>query len=264
MTTACPAVPTAPSPTATSPTATSPTVSLRERGVALWRRIAETIGQEVASGALAPGARLPTEGQMSARFGVNRHTVRRALEELSRNGLVRVEQGRGSFVAEDVLDYTIGPRTRFSEWIRRHNKEPSGRTLDLREIPADSTIAAGLGLRAGARVVRLERLGLADGRPVSMGTHHFPAARFPKLLAALRAGMTITEALSEAGVADYRRQVTRVTARMPSEQEAALLALPRNRPLLITENVNIDASGAVVEFGISRYPTPRVQLVFEP
>ena len=77
----------------------------------------------------APAARLPTEAQLSARFGVNRHTVRRALEELSRNGLVRIEQGRGSFVAEDVLDYTVGPRTRFSEWIRRHNKEPSGRVL---------------------------------------------------------------------------------------------------------------------------------------
>jgi GntR family phosphonate transport system transcriptional regulator len=238
--------------------------ALGERGVALWRRIVESIEQEIAIGALAPGAKLATEAQMAARFAVNRHTVRRALEELSRNGLVRVEQGRGSFVAEDVLDYTIGPRTRFSEWIRRHNKDPSGRTLDLRELPADSAIAAGLGLRAGARVVRMERLGLADGRPVSIGMHHFPAARFPALLPALRDGTGISEALARAGVADYRRQVTRVSARMPTEQEAALLAMPRNRPLLVTENVNVDSAGAVVEFGLSRYPTPRVQIVFEP
>jgi GntR family phosphonate transport system transcriptional regulator len=221
------------------------------RGVALWRRIVEAVEQEIAAGALAPGAKLATEAQMAVRFGVNRHTVRRALEELSRNGLVRIEQGRGSFVAEDVLDYTIGPRTRFSEWIRRHNKEPSGRTLDLREVPADQAVAAGLGIRTGAKVVRLERLGLADGRPVSIGVHHFPAARFPKLLA-------------QAGVEDYRRQVTRVSARMPTEAEAALLGMPRNRPLLVTENINVDAAGAVVEFGLSRYPTPRVQLVFEP
>ena len=201
---------------------------------------------------------------MSAQFAVNRHTVRRALEELSRNGLVRVEQGRGSFVAEDVLDYTIGPRTRFSEWIRRHNKEPSGRTLDLREMPADTTVAAGLGLRAGARIVRLERLGLADGRPVSVGLHHFSAARFPKLLAALRTAVSISDALAQSGVADHRRQTTRVSARMPTEQEATLLQLARNRPLLVSENTNIDAEGRVVEFGIARYPTPRVQIVFEP
>ncbi len=238
--------------------------ALRERGVALWRRIAEAVEQEIAGGTLVPGARLPTEAQMAAQFAVNRHTVRRALEELSRNGLVRVEQGRGSFVAEDVLDYTVGPRTRFSEWIRRHNKEPSGQTLDLRELPADAAIGAGLGLRPGAKVVRLERLGLADGRPVSIGLHHFPAGRFPKLLAAMRDGAGISEALAQAGVADYRRQVTRVSARMPTEQEAVLLAMPRNRPLLVTENVNVDPAGAVVEFGLSRYPTPRVQIVFEP
>jgi GntR family phosphonate transport system transcriptional regulator len=65
-------------------------------------------------------------------------------------------------------------------------------------------------------------------------------------------------------VEDYRRQATRVTARMPTEQEAQLLSLARNRPLLVTENTNVDGTGAVVEYGVSRYPTPRVQLVFEP
>ncbi len=236
----------------------------RADGVALWRQIANALEAEIAAATLAPGARLPTEALLAARFAVNRHTVRRALEELSRNGLIRIEQGRGSFVAEDVLDYTVGPRTRFSEWVRQHNKEPSGQLLDLREAAADSTVAAALGLRAGTRIIRLERLGLADGRPVSLGSHHFPAARIPGLLAHLRAEPTITAALAAAGIADYRRQVTRVTARMPQPQEAALLQMARNRPLLITENVNVDAAGVVVEFGIARYPTPRVQIVFEP
>src|SRR5260370_38138540 len=82
----------------------------REAGVALWRRIMRALESEIAAGTLPPGGRLPTEAQLSQRFDVNRHTVRRALEEMSRNGLVRVEQGRGSFVAEDLLDYTLGPR----------------------------------------------------------------------------------------------------------------------------------------------------------
>ena len=236
----------------------------RAGGVALWRQIARGIEREVTTGRLAPGTRLPTEAQMSARFGVNRHTVRRALEELSRAGLVQVEQGRGSFVAEDVLDYAVSARTRFSEWIRAHNKEPGGRQLDLRELPAEAAVAAGLGLRAGARVVRLTRLGLADGRPVSLACHHFSAARFPGLLEALRDSASVTAALARVGLHDYRRQQTRVTARLPQGDEAALLQMPRNRPLLVTENVNVDAAGAVVEFGVTRYPTPRVQIVFEP
>lgn len=233
----------------------------RQDGIALWRHISATLQREIGDGTYVPGGRLPTEAALSARFGVHRHTVRRALDELSREGLVRVEQGRGTFVAEDVLDYSVEQRTRFSEWIRRHNKEPSGEVLQRREIPADAQIAAALGLRAGAKVVLLERLGLADGRPVSLTRHHF---RHHGMLAALRDQPSITEALKVVGVADYSRQTTRVTARLPTPTEAERLRMPRNRPVLVAENINADSAGAVVEFAIGCYPTPRVQIVFEP
>ncbi len=233
----------------------------RQEGLALWRQIASQLQAEI-GGAFPPGARLPPEAELARRFGVNRHTLRRALDELSRGGLVRVEHGRGAFVPEDVLDYVVEPRTRFSEWVRRHNKEPSGRVLRLAEEPAGAVAAAALGTGEDTHVVVFERLGLADGRPVSLGTHRFPP-RLRGLTDALRTG-GITAALRAVGVDDYRRQVTRVTARMPTAEEAELLRTPRSRPLLVTENVNVDRHGAVVEFGVTRYPTPRVQIVFEP
>jgi len=236
----------------------------RVEGIALWRQIANALEADVAAGTLAAGARLPGELALAARFGVNRHTVRRAVEELARAGLIRVEQGRGSFVADDVLDYAIGPRTRFSEWIRRHNREPSGQVLALEEIPADATVAAGLGVASGAPVIRFRRLGLADGRPVSLGAHHFCPVRLPDIAAALAAEPTITAALHRAGVADYRRQSTRVGARLPNAAEARLLSTGRSRPLLVCENTNVDPAGRVVEFCLALYPTPRVQLIFEP
>ena len=238
-----------------------PPTLLRQDGIALWKQNAAALQRDIADGVYNPGGRLPTEAELSLRFAVNRHTVRRALEELSREGLVRVEQGRGTFVAEDVLDYTVEQRTRFSEWIRRHNKEPSGEVLQLREIPADALVAAGLGVRKGAKVVLFERLGFADGRPVSIARHHF---RHRGMLDALHAHTGITAALLSVGVADYQRQVTRVTARLPTPTEAERLRMPRNRPVLICENVNVDNAGAVVEFAIGCYPTPRVQIVFEP
>lgn len=237
---------------------------LRQEGVSLWRQIAGKLQQDITDGAYPVGGRLPTEAQLSRLFGVNRHTVRRALEELSRSGLVRVEQGRGSFVAEDVLEYAVEPRTRFTEWIRRHNKEPSGRILQLKETLADAHVAGNLGIRAGAHVVLLERLGLADGRPVGLTSHYFPAARLRGILDALRAHSRITDALHAVGVTDYLRQTTRVTARLPGAEESELLRLPRNRPLLVTENVNVDRGGQVIEFAVGRFPTPRVQIVFEP
>jgi GntR family phosphonate transport system transcriptional regulator len=235
----------------------------RQDGVTLWRQIAGRLQADIASGVHKPGARLPTEAELSARFGVNRHTVRRALEELIRDGLVRVEQGRGSFVAEDVLDYTVEARTRFSEWIRKHNKEPSGLVRQLRDIQADQRVAAGLGVRGGSRVVMLERLGLADGRPVSLTRHYFPA-RLKGLLQALQASPRITDALRAVGVEDYLRLQTKVTARLPTQTEADLLRTARNRPLLVGENINVDRDGAIIEFAVGCYPTPRVQIVFEP
>ena len=235
-----------------------------EDGVAVWKRIETALRQEIEGGALVEGSRLPTEAQLAVRFGVNRHTIRRAIDALSRAGLVRVEQGRGSFVAEELLDYAVGPRTRFSEWIRRHSKEPSGQNVDLRLVGADAATAAGLGIAMGDDVVMLERLGFADGRPVSLSTHNFPAARFPLLYEHFRQSMGISEALAASGLPDYRRLSTKVTARLPSSREASLLRMPKTQPLLVADNINVDPQGRVVEFGIGRYPTPRVQIVFEP
>ena len=230
----------------------------------VWRRIAQALSAEIGPGRLAPGTKLPTEAQLAERFGVNRHTVRRALEFLVRNGLVRVEQGRGSFVAEDVLAYEVSARTRFSEWIRKQNKEPSGRVLHVRSLPATEPVAAGLGIAAGAAVAKMERLGFADSKPVSLASHYFPQSRLPGILEALREAASITEALASTGVDDYLRQSTRVAARMPTASEAGLLQISRARPLIVCENVNVDRDGTIIEFGIARYPSTRVQVVFEP
>ncbi len=233
-------------------------------GAPLWRQIARALSSGIGPGGLQPGDRLPTEARLAAQHGVNRHTVRRAIESLVRTGLVRVEQGRGSFVAEDRIDYAVQPRTRFSEWIRRQNKEPTGQVLEIRPVAATAQVAAGLGIPRGATVALFGRLGMADGVPVSLASHYFPLSDRPGLLEALRTENSITAALRSVGVADYRRQVTRVSARMPTATEAGLLHVPRNRPLLVCENVNVDLAGAIVEFGVSHYPSTRVQVMFEP
>lgn len=233
----------------------------RGSGLALWRQIANVIAAAIAAGQHAPGERLPTESELSARFAVNRHTLRRAMEHLESQGLVRVEQGRGSFVAEDVLDYPLGPRTRFSEIIQRQGREPQGRLLRLAEIAAEPRIAELLELRKGARVVLAERLAMADGRPVALGAHHFPAARFGRIAALLRQDPSITRALAACGVADYRRLVTRITARMPMPEEAEALQQSRARPVLVSESVNVDAEGRPVDATLTRYAAGRAQLV---
>ncbi len=235
----------------------------RGQGLALWRQIAGSLEGEITAGQRQAGEQLPTEAMLSAQFQVNRHTVRRALEALSARGLVRVEQGRGTFVAEDVLDYPLGGRTRFSETIRRQNREPQGKILSLRDMAADSQVAEALGLRRGQRVLRVQRLGLADGRPVLVGTHHFPLPRFNRLAELLHADGSVTVALAACGVADYHRRVTRVTARMPTPEEAALLQQARTRPVLASEALDTDAAGEPVDFTLCCYAAGRVQIVVE-
>lgn len=230
----------------------------------LWRRIAHTLSSEIGPNGLQPGTRLPTEAQLSARFGVNRHTIRRAIEQMVRAGLVRVEQGRGSFVADEVIDYPVTGRTRFNEWIRKQNREPTGQVLHVRQKVAPAAVAAGLGIERGGLVVVMERLGLADGVPVSLGSHHFPVSRLPGVLEAMQGAAGVTAGLAAVGIVDYVRQSTRVLARMPTSVEASLLQVSRTRPVLVSENTNVDDTGRVIEFGITRYPSSRVQVVFEP
>lgn len=243
---------------------TTPTAPLdRGAGISLWRQIGAVMEGAIRQGQHAPGERLPTEAELAARFRVNRHTIRRAMEALEAQGIVRVEQGRGSFVAEDVLDYPLGPRTRFSEIIRAQNREPAGQILRLVEIPAEPRIAELLEIRTGRAVILAERIAMADGRPVALGAHHFPASRFARISSLLLENPSITQALAACGVPDYRRRITRITARMPTAEEAEALQQSRSRPLLVSEAVNVDPEGRPVDATLTRYAAGRTQLVVE-
>lgn len=235
----------------------------RGQGVALWRQIAGTIEGEIARGKAA-GERLPTEAALTARFGVNRHTVRRALEDLEARGLIRVEQGRGAFVAEDVVDYRLGARTRFSELVRRENREPAGRILRIAEAPAETQLAEALRIRRGRMVLRVDRLGLVNGRPLVLGTHHLPLPRCAAAGEALERNASISQALAACGVTDYRRQSSRITARLPTPEEAELLQQSRSRPVLVSENLNVAPDGTPVDWTLAVYAAGRVQFVVEP
>ena len=235
----------------------------RGTGVALWRQIAGELETEIAGRHFPPGGRLPTEHELAERFGVNRHTLRRAVAALEEKGLVRIEQGRGTFVQGGAIEYTVGKRTRFSENIRRQAREPSGRLIRGVRLPADEDVARGLGLRRGTQVVLLETVGIADEVPISVGFHFFPARRFPGLIESFKQSGSISAALSEAGVEDYWRKSTRVTSRLPTDAETELLEMPRTRPLLVCESVNVDQDGKIIEFGRGCFVADRVQVSFE-
>ncbi len=236
----------------------------RGAGTALWRQIAERLEADIVGGSRQPGEQLPTEQQMAAEFGVNRHTVRRAVATLAEQGLVRIEQGRGTFVQESVIDYRVKQRTRFSENVLQHKREPKGTLITIREEPAEAAVAKALEIRKGSPVVVVERVGEADGRPISVATHYFPKARFAHLADILRETGSITASMERVGVGDYSRKITKVTARVARAADARLLQQAPTRPILMTEGVNVDSLGRPVEYSVARWASDRVQIVFEP
>ncbi len=148
-------------------------------GVALWRRIADEIEQSIAQGTFKAGTRLPAETEIAERFGVNRHTVRRAIAALAERGLVRAERGSGTYIEADRIAYPIRRRTRFSEIIGGAGHAVGGRLIASGIEKADSEIAKRLKLKPGAPVIRMERIRQADGVPIVTSTTWLPADRFP-------------------------------------------------------------------------------------
>lgn len=235
----------------------------QEPGVAVWRQISQTLHSDISSGGYQPGEKMPTEVMLSRRFGVNRHTVRRAISDLVDQGLVRVEQGRGTFVAEDVVEFVVGERTRFTELITTQQRTPGTRLIRAIELPAEEMVAVNLKLRIGTKVVLIERLGEADGRAISIGSHYFPARRVPGLIAAFEERSSITTALSDIGISDYVRLSTRVRSRQATSEEAKLLKISLATPVLETLSINCDSNGKRIEFGVSRFASNRVELRFD-
>jgi len=231
---------------------------------ALWTTLRDALQADIAAGRYAPGNRLPTEAQLAQRFGVNRHTVRRALAALADAGLVHARRGAGVFVTGRVTDYPITERTRFRDTLLSAGQTPEKRILRLETLPADPREAQALRLAPGAPVHVWEGVSLADGVPISLFRSAFDATRLPHLPDALRHHLSVTAALAECGVPDYTRAHPRLSAETATAMRARHLHLSTGAPLLRAVAINVDTSGVPVEYGRTWFAGERVQLLVGP
>lgn len=233
----------------------------RDSPVPMWHQIELALATDIRTGALPPGARLPAEAEVAARFGVHRHTARRALATLAEKGAVQIRRGLGTFVEDTVIDYPISERTRFTANLQQQNRLASHDLLEASDQPAPAAVAEALELAPGTTVTVLHTLGLADGVPISVGLNYFPAARFPGLAAAYRELRSVTAVLERFGLSDYRRRTTRIVAALPTAREASLLRQPKRDPVLAVDSVDVDLSGHPISFSRVRFAGERVQLL---
>lgn len=236
---------------------------LKRTGQLLWVQIADRLRSDIEDGVFGAGTKLPTEAQLASRFRVNRHTVRQALANLEQDGLVQVTQGRGRFVTGSVVDYQLGARTRFTQNLTAAARTPGRRVVDVVRVPSDQTVAEALGLSQGAFVWRAETISAADGTPVSHSFHYFDASRFADLNVKIAEEGSITKALARCGIADYTRRTTRLSAQLSDNEDAAALEIGARRPILQSENINVDPQGRPLEYGVSRFAGDRLQIVVD-
>jgi GntR family phosphonate transport system transcriptional regulator len=229
----------------------------------VYVQIADELRQNINDGIYKAGDKLPTEQQLSLRFGVNRHTLRRAISLLKSEGLLLVDQGRGTFIANAVIRYPIGKRVRYNETLKAQGHEASFQVLRSLEIPAESAVAEALEIKVGSPVGLSERLGLADDQPISVSTSYFPLSLFPDILIHCQQARSISTMLREIYNCDHIRRSTRISARLVKRQDARLLEFPLNHPILLAESVNVDQHGRVIQYGVTRFRGDRMELVFE-
>jgi DNA-binding GntR family transcriptional regulator len=228
----------------------------KQSGTALYRQVAQDLVARIARSELVPGERLVPEAQLAQGYGVNRLTIRRALEELARAGIVRTEHGVGSFVAEPAVRHRIDDgEASLSESMARRGIAVRHRVLAVVELEptADSPFLDLAGASVAFRFVRY-----LEDEPWSIGEVLVPASLAPmdwdgdgSVFAAMSARHALT----------IKRAETAFSAGLARPDEAGWLEVPVGSALLEVRGFNVDQDGRVVASFAHRIRGDRAEYV---
>lgn len=215
----------------------------------LYRQVKAIFIRRLVDGVWAPGASLPSEGQLAAEIGVSQGTVRKALDELAAENLLVRRQGRGTFVAEHDERRIL---FQFFKLVHDDGERrfPESTVLGVETGTAAEAERTALDLADGATVIRIRRLRAFETKPIILETLSLPHQLFPGLadhpvpnnlysLYAARYGVTIAHA---------RERLKAVALR---DDEAALLGAAAGTPALRIDRVALSLDGSPVELRVS-------------
>jgi GntR family transcriptional regulator len=146
---------------------------VRDNATALYRQIAARLRDEIGSGLFEPSGRLPSEAEIGARFTVSRVTVRLALEELAKSGMIERRKGKGTYVAGKEVRHELDTLRSFHESLVMQGLNAGMRILTLEPMKTPDAIAALLG-PGWETCLLLERLHLVDNEPIALGRSFLP------------------------------------------------------------------------------------------
>ena len=208
------------------------------------------------------GDYLPSEKQLATHYAVNRHTLRRAVDDLVKKGLVQRRHGVGILVLMRPYDYPLHAQAHFSQNLLDQGSCPSSERLLAMLSPASQEIATALGCDEGDSVIHLRTLRRVNGIPVCVINHFLPnLSWWPHLQQFTRGSLHdfITERLNQALV----RTQTRISTRLAQAKESRLLEIDVQSPLLCLRTLNKTANGEIAEYSISLTRGDMIELTLE-
>ena len=144
--------------------------------VPLHTQIREIIRRRVLDGTYAPHSQMPSESQMMEAFSVSRITIRQALGDLQKEGLIFKVPGKGSFVAKPKAFQNLSRLQGFGEAMGPSGYETFSQVLSTRQVPASDVVARRLQLSIGEPVHEIQRLRYLNREPISVDQSYFPLA----------------------------------------------------------------------------------------
>lgn len=230
----------------------------RAAGTAVWQQLRADILSRIESGSLAPGDALPPEATLAEAYRVSRLTVRRALADLARIGMVRTEHGVGSFVATQPLRHRIDDgQVSLLESMAKRGHTVRQQVLDIRQADPAPAEAGEYEFPAfpGA-VMEYRYVRWVDELPWSVSFAAVPAALAP---VNWDGANSLFAAMADAHGVEVWRDDRRFSAVPANPEDAAWLEIPVGAPLLLLRGTNSDAEGRAVAYIVHRIRGDRAE-----
>jgi len=219
----------------------------------LYSQVREALRARILDGQYQQHERLPSESELMQGFGVSRVTVRQALNDLAKEGLIFKLAGKGSYVSKPRPVQNLSRLQGFGEAMSRLGYKTVNRLLGLRTVAAPAAVAAQLEIAAGDAVTEIRRVRTLDRQPVSLDlTYVLPALgeRLAKEDLVTRDIFLIIE--NDYGIPLGHAELS-IDAMAAEPEQAELLQIAPGAPILHIERLTHAKDGAPLEFDYVYY-----------
>lgn len=211
-----------------------------------YLQLREVIRSKIEEGEYAGGCAIPSESQLAERYGVNRLTVRTAVDALVSEGMLRRIQGKGVYVVATPIARDLDLLQGFRQTMREHNAVPSVRILVQATRPAGSKYAAILRVNPEDNILYVRRLNSANGSPIALEESFISLSRAPQFDEVDLSVFDLYSAMALHGIVPVRAWETLDLVSVPASDARMLGIAPKDRVLLFT-STSYDANGVPVE-----------------